>query len=80
MGHDEPADPHDEHRHHREGDYRIARIATALTLTIVLAALLLIDALSAEYEVNPVTEAILVGAVVTLLGLEAASIWRGTSR
>jgi len=61
----------------RTGDYRIARIASGTTLTAVLGALLLADAFSTDYAVDPLVLTILGTLIVTLFGLEAAAVWRG---
>lgn len=61
----------------RSGDYRTARIASALTLTGVVVALLLVDAVSSDYDLDPIVLVTLMTTILTLLGLEAASVLRG---
>lgn len=60
----------------RSGDYRAARIAAALSLTGALVVLLVVDALSAEYEASPLMATILGVVILTLLGLEARDLLR----
>jgi hypothetical protein len=64
-------------RRGREGDYRAARVGSAVTLTAVLALMLLVDAISSEYEPSHVTLALIAGTILTLLGIEAGSWIRG---
>ena len=58
----------------RRADYRIARIAVAVVLGVVLSAIVLIDALSPEYEAQPTTLGLLGTIIVVLLGLEIPSL------
>jgi hypothetical protein len=60
----------------RTGDYRVARIGTAFGLTAVLIVLMVLDALSADYSLDTVQLVVLVGAILTLLGLEARDMVR----
>ena len=50
--------------------YRGARIGAALALTAVLALLLVLDALSPDYDVNYLTLTALLAAIAGLLGVE----------
>ena len=59
----------------REGDsYRAARIGTAAALTGVLVFLLILDGFSSDYSLNEVTLAAIGAMILTLYGIEAASI------
>ena len=61
----------------RSSDYRAARIGAAVALTGVVVFVIVFDAVSTDYEVNPVVFVTLVATILTLLGLEAGSIIRG---
>ena len=50
--------------------YRAARIGTAAALTGVLVLLLLLDAVSSDYDVSPVTLTALLTTIGGLLGVE----------
>lgn len=52
------------------------RVLIAGALTSVLILLLLVDAFSADYAVTEVTQAALLGAICTLLGIEALDFLR----
>lgn len=58
------------------GDYRAARIGAAVALTAVIAIVVVADAISSAYAVDPVVLSSLLVAVVTLLGREAVSLFR----
>ncbi len=76
---DASKDPDDEGREKRTvrgEDYRLARIGAAAALTVVLCTLLLLDVLVPSYDVQPVTLIVVLGAVIALLGLEAADFLR----
>ena len=64
----------------RTADYRVARIAIALTLSVVMAVLAIGDLLMPGDEVGLGTLALLGVMVLTLLGLEARDIIRGGDR
>ena len=66
----------DEHRPSRRGDYRSARIGAAAALVIVVVCLLLVDALSPYYAPSEVTLSILLGSILTLLGIELVGFWK----
>lgn len=66
----------DDGRQSRRSDYRAARIGAASALTFTLVVLLLIDAISADYEVGPAQLGTLATMIVTLLGVEIASSMR----
>lgn len=61
----------------RRGSYDRPRVVVAGALTGLVALLLVWDALSAEYVMGEVTLAALLGAILTLLGIEAADVIRG---
>lgn len=58
----------------RAADYRLARIGAATALVVVIAFLLVFDALSPDYQASDVTLTALLGTVMTLLGIEALSL------
>jgi hypothetical protein len=57
----------------RSTDYHQARIGAAAALVGVLVLVLLIDALSTEYEVSPLVVAAVLGTVGALVGIEVRS-------
>jgi len=61
----------------RQGDYRAARIGSAVALTVAVCFIVVLDALDPAREANPIILAALLGTVVTLLGIEARSIVGG---
>lgn len=61
----------------RQGDYRAARIGAAITLTLVVATVTILDAFDPTYETSPVVLAALLGTIIALLGIEARSIKLG---
>lgn len=63
-----------DHDPHRETAYRVARIGIAAALTLVLALLLILDAVSPEYNLSEITLTALLFTILTLLGIEAAEI------
>ena len=54
----------------RRGDYRAARIGAAVGLVGTVIAVLLIDAMSTEYEASAVIITSVLGAAAALLGVE----------
>ena len=54
----------------RRSDYRAARIGAALALIGVIVAVLLVDALSTEYEASAIIVTSVLGASAALLGVE----------
>lgn len=54
----------------RRADYRAARIGGAIALVGVVVAILLIDAVSADYEASAVIVTSVLGAAAALLGVE----------
>jgi hypothetical protein len=70
----------DDRDHARRVDYRRARIGAALALVAAVVLILVIDAFSTDYEASAVVLAALLGAIVTLLGLEARNIVGGGSK
>lgn len=52
------------------------RIVVAGVLTGILGLLLLVDAVSSGYQVSEVTITVLLGSVLTLLGIESADVLR----
>lgn len=59
----------DEH-HSRTPDYRSARIGAGLALVGVIVVILLVDALSADYEASPVVLTVLLGTITALMGVQ----------
>ncbi len=55
------------------GNYRAVRIALAVALTGVLMLLLVADAVSPEYDLNPVTLTALLSTILTLVGIEVGA-------
>lgn len=53
-----------------------ARIGAAAALTLVLVVLLVLDVVAPDYDISPGILLPLLGAILALLGLEAA-MWRG---
>lgn len=68
----------DDDRRVRGGEYRTARMAVAGTLTGLVVVLLLLDAVNPTYHLSEVTLGALVGAILTLLGVEVANVIRGS--
>jgi hypothetical protein len=54
----------------RADDYRQARIGAASALVVALLLILLIDALSADYEASPIVVGAILGTIATLVGVE----------
>lgn len=63
----------------RSADYRVARISVAITLSVVMAVLLIGDLLMPGDQVSLAALALLGVMVLTLLGLEARDLLRGGS-
>lgn len=61
----------------RRGSYDRPRVIVAGALTGLVMLLLVWDAASPEYQMGEVTLAALLGATLTLLGIEAADVIRG---
>lgn len=68
---------YDRRDHSRAADYRAARIGAAAALTGVLVVLLVIDALTPDYDISPLVLIPVLGTILTLLGIEALGIVRG---
>lgn len=64
----------------RRDDYRIARLAIAGTLTVLIVVLSLYDAISSVYHFSEVTLGAFLGTIVTLLGIEAVDLVRGSRK
>lgn len=62
---------------HPRGSYDRPRIVIAGALTGILIALLFIDSTSAEYALGEVTLTVIVGTILTLLGLELTDVIKG---
>lgn len=60
----------------RNGGYRGARVGASLALTAVVIVIVLFDAFSAEYIVEPIVLGSLLAAILTLLGIEAVNVLR----
>ena len=56
------------------GDYRAVRIGATAALVGVTVFLLVFDAVSTGYEVNPVVLVAVLGTVLTLVGLEVRDL------
>jgi hypothetical protein len=63
----------------RAADFRLARIGAAAALIGVLVAILVIDAASTEYQVDPIVITALLGTLGTLLGIEGLASLRQSS-
>lgn len=57
----------------REGDYGTARVASALTLIAVVVFIMVVDALSTEYEASPIIVTALLAGAGSMLGVEVAA-------
>jgi hypothetical protein len=66
----------DDAPHGRGSDYRAARIGAALALIGVVVIVVLIDALSSEYEVSALLVTSILGAAAALLGVEIVDFVR----
>ena len=66
----------DDAPHGRGSDYRAARIGAALALISVVVLVVLIDALSSEYEVSALLVTSILGASAALLGVEIVAFLR----
>ena len=66
----------DDAPHGRGSDYRAARIGAALALISVVVLVVLIDALSSEYEVSALLVTSILGASAALLGVEIVDFLR----
>ena len=71
-GNDHGHDPHDR----RSGDYRAARIGAGSAFTVVVSVLLIADVMVADYGVDAVVLASLLGTIVTLFGAEVLDVLR----
>ena len=69
-------DDDDAERRARADVYSSARIGAAAALTIVLVVLLILDVAVPDYHVSPAILLPLLGAILALVGLEAAALWR----
>ena len=56
--------------------YSSARIGAAAALTLILVALLVVDALHVDYTADPTVAALLLGAIGGLLGVEVLGLVR----
>ena len=63
-------------RRSRTSDYRAARIGAAAGLTVAVVLMLLIDALSGEYEVSPVALGVLATLIAGLLAVDLPDLMR----
>jgi hypothetical protein len=58
-------------------DYSAVRRWVALLLSLFLGAILIIDALSVEYTVDPVVTGSLLGAIVAVVGVDVSKRFTG---
>ncbi len=63
-------------RRSRDGDYRAARIGAAAGLTVAIVLVLLIDALSSNYEASAVTLGVLATLIAGLLAVDLPDLLR----
>lgn len=63
-------------RRTRSSDYRAARVGAALGLTIAIVLVMVIDALSPEYEASPVTLGVLATLIAGLLAVDLPDLLR----
>ena len=68
----------DERDPSRGGDYRQARIGAAAGLVAVLMALLIWDGVSIDYHLETGTLVVVAATILSLLGIEALSLIRGS--
>jgi hypothetical protein len=59
----------------RGADYRVGRLAVVAALTVTVMFLLVNDAVRQDYQIDGIILASLLGAIVTLLGIEIVG-WR----
>ncbi len=64
-------------RRTRADVYSSARIGAATAFTLVVVALLVLDAGVPDYDIAPGVLLPVLGAICALLGLEASAFWRG---
>ena len=64
----------DERRSARSVDYRAARIGSALSLVFAIVLMLVMDALSPQYQVDPAVLTILGVIVLSLLAVDARDL------
>jgi hypothetical protein len=64
----------------RPGQYARPRVLIALALTGLLIVLLLLDVASRDYSMSELTLTAILGAILTLLGIEVADLIRGGKR
>ena len=69
----------DEERRSRQGDYRLARIVVAGVMSLLLATLLILDAVRTDYEVQLPTVVIISTMILALLAVEGLDRLRGGS-
>lgn len=62
------------------GDYTSARRWVAILLTLFLGCILLIDAISTDYSVDPVVTGSVLGALVAIMGVDASKRFGGGGR
>lgn len=63
-------------RRSRDSDYRAARIGAAAGLTFAIVLVLLIDAISGDYEASPVTLGVLATLIAGLLAVDLPDLLR----
>ena len=61
----------------RAGDFRIARIASGTTLTLIVAVQGVATVFNPAYHVDPLVLVTMLTTIAVLFGLEGAAIWRG---
>ena len=61
----------------RRVDYTTARIVSAITLTLAVVVIVLVDAISDTYEASPATLVALLGTVCALLAVEGIKLAKG---
>ena len=64
-------------RRSRPSDYRAARIGAAAGLTVAIVVILIIDAVSVDFEVSPVTLGVLATLIAGLLAVDLPDLMRG---
>ena len=63
-------------RRSRSGDYRAARIGAAAGLTFAVILMVVVDAISNEYEVAPITLGVLATLIAGLLAVDLPDLIR----
>lgn len=66
----------DEPRRSRPSDYRAARVGAAVALVFAVVLVMVIDAISPDYEVSPITLGVLATLIAGLLAIDLPDLLR----